>query len=735
MYEALAYSLAGFFFWPILPKKFHVILFPLHQLIPLLLWNVQISIFFGFWAFVWLHNQSLVYIDDVSPYFYWAIPYLFAASFCRKLGDVLASPLHRFFNRFKYRPKRKPLVLPPHPLEIAAARSAAEMQARPKTRPVTKAEFVDLAKEILSEDLAAIALAGLSPEQSRDAEAYVYQKYEERIKAIIDGKLKGVVPVAILIGLLCGCIAGAFAFGLRPSNPWKPSAIAEEEANLPSHRLICGETRSGKSVLAEKLIMEDILAGESCVHVADPHGPLGWKILENCVRCGIEDRVIFDELAYTDLVPAIYDFFPRSTNPDQLRRAQEEQVYLGAFLDLVTRDRPDLKTALGPRQGKYLRYAAKCWQKQLEPVSLLRLPDVFDIHSEKYFQAIDNCTDEKAALELAKLSKYSSAQYVDELLEGAKNILDPLFTSPAFCLRAASTVSGLKQAAIDKRVIIQVGGRMIAPLAVRQILGSTASNLTYKCEEYYGETGKPLPVKTWLDEAGSCDLISINDGKRLPQQLKWGAEWNAIFQQMTLDPDLLEVILQNFKTQHYFCQGSASSAKIAADQLALGLIDPDKKLEGHEKKRMQPTGTFKFRTVENHSESRDEDGRKRTGKSTNLVAHQEYELATEDAYQALNDQLLMYANKLTTLPVGHQLYKQRLSLTRTYISSQAEYVQPWEPPFNTFAQVSQQSLEAALCRIRSNPIYQRPDLGNDTKAKQAKVGAAERKRSTESGTA
>ncbi len=451
----------------------------------------------------------------------------------------------------------------------------------------------------------------------------------------------------------------------------------------------------------------------------DPHGEAAWDVLALLLERGMEDRIIFDELSYNERVLG-YDFFPRSTHDDPLARANQNQIRLDAFTDILYRSRED-KT-VGVLTGQWLKNSAGLWLNQSEPLPLSWLPDTLRIHTREFQYMLERCTDRTILKEFTDLLGVGSPKVIAEMLYPTKRLYDPLFSSPPFLARISVPAFDLTQAILDKKIIIQCAGGEVADTAVTQIMGSTSVNVKRLAQAYYGRTQQELPIEIYVDEANSFNLAGNTEKKIWPQSIKWGVTDRLIVQHLTFEPDVITALLQNFADQYYFPQSSAEAAELAAEQLAIAALDHDRVLSIDERERVI-VDQYEAEETKTTSESHGHDGETRTSVTKGHTYRPKPRKVTDvtKRYESLSDQILMKQSEIMRLKVGHMHFKKTVG-HETFVSEKPEPVVMLEAPCLT-----KDDIQAALQRIRSQPIYQKPDLNRgNLDTRQAKGDAADR---------
>lgn len=440
---------------------------------------------------------------------------------------------------------------------------------------------------------------------------------------------------------------------------------------------------------------------------------VGKKLIEE----GFEDRILWDDLGYNRKVLGYSSvFLPRSNAEFPFDRDSENQVFGDAFSDLLYRDRKE--TTVGPLIGKWLRLACRLWLNQTTPLPLEWLPYALRTKSKKFTRMLESCTSDEVVEEFQDLLARPHRDIANDL-EPAKRLLDPLFSSAPFRSRISTEYSLNLMAAMEqKKILLQtIGDAIVSPVAIRQIMGSTIVCIGYTAQRYFNShDDKPLWAAVHLDEANALRIPGATEIDLQRQSRKWGVSLCYGMQSFSYEKTIVEDILGLSKEQHFFEQPSAEACDLAARQLADRLYDPDKILTGHETKQYVPKAP-KEKTVENTSESTDEDGKKRKGKSINTVFEAQHEPIDVLAYQSADQQLQAIKKHLADPGIGWRMFKKP-----GYISPTPEYVVPLPQSCLT-----NQQFQEAIERIRANPAngYQEPNLGSED-IQQAKGDAADR---------
>src|SRR5207302_449681 len=89
-------------------------------------------------------------------------------------------------------------------------------------------------------------------------------------------------------------------------------------------------------------------------------------------------------------------------------------------------------------------------------------------------------------------------------------------------------------------------------------------------------TGTKSKVVLVLDEAVSAGLIGVHESQALSEAGKWGLEFHILIQNpFSFQSDEIRGnVLQNCWRHEWFRQGSPEAARLAAEDIAIPLLDP-----------------------------------------------------------------------------------------------------------------------------------------------------------------
>jgi len=298
------------------------------------------------------------------------------------------------------------------------------------------------------------------------------------------------------------------------------------------NEVVAGMTGSGKSEYLKGRIVEAARGRDCLVYVADGAGEVADAVRDEVVALRRENDLIYDKIERTDVVVGV-ETLKRSNAFDYAVRQAENDLHLQTFLDIIVRDQNIGE--MGPLKGKYLRLAVRCWQYQASPKALDWLPWALTVRSPKFEEMVADCEDSQTAFELGRLKSYTSIQQLDSLLEPSRRALDGLFSSAAFVARVSVHPLDLHWAMSNHKVFIHSGGGSVSHAAFRQIVCSTAINLTRTAQAHVERTGKRLPVKIFLDECNAFGLIREMETRLMAQCRKWGVSWTTAWQHLDID--------------------------------------------------------------------------------------------------------------------------------------------------------------------------------------------------------
>jgi hypothetical protein len=335
------------------------------------------------------------------------------------------------------------------------------------------------------------------------------------------------------------------------------------------HMLICGASRSGKSEAELNRLVRLALSGRCSIVLLDPHGPLAQKFLLHLGLHGKLKRVIYDRLRDTDKTPS-YNWLIRSTNPDAIQRAAEDDERLREFIGVLLRRRSNIDIKNSPVIERGLLTALKLYMYQKKPVPLYWLPDVYRPMSDVYFQMIENCEDQETVKQMKHWASLPPAQF-DYHTGPAHRILEPILKSPAFMIRSGGATFDLDNFLENNGILILDGGSKgdLSRDSACIMMGSVILQVIH--HHRTRQKGKTVLV---MDEAVNASLVGLPESQALAECGKWGLEFHILVQALNFpSPEITDNVLQNCWRHEWFRQGSPEAAKLAAQDIGTATLD------------------------------------------------------------------------------------------------------------------------------------------------------------------
>jgi hypothetical protein len=428
-------------------------------------------------------------------------------------------------------------------------------------------------------------------------------------------------------------------------------------ATLPvTHTLVCGVSRSGKSEAELSRLVPLAERNDCSIVLLDPPGTLAEKFLLHLRARGLDARVLYDRLADTDRVPG-YDWLLGSTNPDPLQREAENDERIREFAAILLRRRGIQDPAATPVIEEGLLAALRLYLAQATPLPLPRLAGVFDHRSDAHASLLARCTDPALVRKFQAYAALSPTARRTEVAP-AERILRGVCTSPPFRVRSGEATFDLGQF-LDGRGILILDGSSRGNLsrdAASVMMGAVILRVIQHCR-----TGAKSKVVLVLDEAVSAGLIGVHESQALSEAGKWGLEFHILIQNPFSFPsdEIRGNVLQNCWRHEWFRQGSPEAARLAAEDIAIPLLDPLRIHHTEYRVRSRDAGYERVQ-AEARSETFGRHG-ETTGRSaswrTVLWPRRSEVTDAQRRYTALTDQILLVQKKLMRLRPGYRFVR------------------------------------------------------------------------------
>jgi hypothetical protein len=418
------------------------------------------------------------------------------------------------------------------------------------------------------------------------------------------------------------------------------------------HRLICGATRSGKSESALVTLVRLARRNGRAIVLMDPPGTLAAKFLLHLDALGLTSRVLYDRLSDTDRVPG-YEWLVPSNHPDLLQRQAENDERIREFASVLLRRRGIQDAATRPLIEEAVLAALRLFVQQKASVPLPWLADAFTPGTPARAQLLANCTDPAV---VRKFHEYGSLSPTARRAETgpAERILRAVLESPAFRVRSGGATFDLDRFLNEQGILILDGSSRgnLSRDAASVMMGAVTLRVIAHCR-----TRAAARVVLVLDEAVNAGLIGLYESQALAEAAKWGLEFHILVQDPLSFPtaEIRSNVLQNCWRHEWFRQGSPEAARLAAEDIAIPLLDPLKHHHTEYRVRSAEAG-YERVAVTSTSERFDPDGGevgRSTTWSTVLWPRRREVKEAQERFTALADQVLLTQKELMRLRPGY----------------------------------------------------------------------------------
>jgi hypothetical protein len=499
------------------------------------------------------------------------------------------------------------------------------------------------------------------------------------------------------------------------------------------HTFVCGATRSGKSE-AELARLVPLARRNNCAIVLlDPPGTLARKFLLHLHRIGQASRVLYDRLSDTDRVPG-YEWLLPSNNADPLQREAENDERVREFASILLRRRGIQDAAARPLIEETVLAALRLFVAQASPVSLPWAADAFDVWSKARAHMLANCTEPSVVRKFHELAALSPTLRRTETAP-AERILRGVLGSPAFRVRSSGVATFDLPRLLDARGIVILDGGSSGNLsrdAASVMMGAVILRVIQHCR-----TGAACRIVLVLDEAANANLIGLYESQALAEAGKWGLEFHILVQDPFgfPSPEIRSNVLQNCWRHEWFRQGSSDAARLAAEDVAIPVLDPLRVHHTEYRTRTADAGYERVR-IESGSESFDRHGaaiQTTRNRSEALWPRRREVRDPQERFTTLADQVTLTQREMMLLGTGYRIVRD------DGVSARPEYVRQLRDPWaarksNWLCRVADPSNECeafrrTLASLKESPFYREPPVSAAARmAPSSSVSAAERLR-------
>ena len=337
-----------------------------------------------------------------------------------------------------------------------------------------------------------------------------------------------------------------------------------------THMHIIGSSGSGKSKFMEWMMRGD-LENRQGFALLDPHGTLYEAVADYCAHHVLNREIVFLDLSRPDSIIGFSPFRKASAGDISVQVDRRINATFHAW-NVESADRT-------PTLERVLRLV---YTVMLEHnLGLPQAAHLIDFNAHAIRQPlIEGLTTPLIQREWQELQNLKAKDWRDEVLS-AKNRLFRFLTS-----KSLTRFMGLPERSIDLLDIIEQGKILLVNLAPSdylshenaRVFGALLLNEFFECalrrrKKVNGDD--PDPYFLYMDEF--ADFVSLDIAKMLDQVRKFGLFLVMAHQRFgQLDEDLVDAVLSECKIKAVFGGLTVESAKLMAQELFIGELDPKK---------------------------------------------------------------------------------------------------------------------------------------------------------------
>src|ERR1051326_3345482 len=336
-----------------------------------------------------------------------------------------------------------------------------------------------------------------------------------------------------------------------------------------THMHVIGSSGSGKSKFLEHLMRQDLDHGQGFCLI-DPHGTLYEAVLSYAARYVVNREVILLNLSEPGAVIGFNPFQRAPAGDVSVQVDRRIQATMHAWNVEDTDQTPTLSRTLR------LIYTVMIEHN----LGLPQIAHLIDFNAKQIRgQLIEQLSTPLIQSEWQELQQMKARDWRDETLS-ARNRLFKFLTSPTL-----ARVMGLPGHSINLSEVIEQGKVLLVNLAPSdylshvnaRVFGALLVNEFFECAMRRRSPGgrPPDPYYLCLDEFQN--FVSIDIADMLDQVRKYGLFLTLAHQRFgQLDENITDAVLTNCRIKTVFGGLRAESARMMAEELFIGKLDPMK---------------------------------------------------------------------------------------------------------------------------------------------------------------
>lgn len=337
-----------------------------------------------------------------------------------------------------------------------------------------------------------------------------------------------------------------------------------------THQHVIGSSGTGKSKFLEHMIRGDLKAHQGFCLI-DPHGTLYDAVLKYCARWGLKNDITLINLSEPEQING-FDFFRK---PPGTETSVHVENLIEATLHAWNAENADNTPTL--RRILTLIYTAVIDAE----LNISDLEKLLDFNSAEFRnQVIGKIENDLIRNEWKELSGSRQREFRDEILS-AKNRLLPVLTNQTLKLFLGLRGRGIDLIEVmDRQKVVLVNLKESGSLSKdgARLFGSLLTNQFFKSAKHrkvQSDGSDPAPYYLYIDEL--ANFVSIDLANSLDETRKFGLFCILSHQRFgQIDEDMIDALLTNCQIKTVFGGLPANFARIMAEELFIGKLDPKK---------------------------------------------------------------------------------------------------------------------------------------------------------------